>query len=858
VADPNDPSFAAGVAAAHARLIRKLRPSNRSSRLGACLLIASVLLPTGRASSATFGVAHPAQWPALRGGVLIRPAIEKFLDGLLRRMTLEQKIGQMVQADIGSITPNDLLHYPLGSVLAGGFAAPGNDIHSGPAAWRKMAAQYKAAALSAPHGAAPAIPLIFGIDAVHGDAKIRGATIFPHNIGLGAAHDPALLRRIGAATAQEVAATGIDWAFAPTVAVARDVRWGRSYESYSDDPKEVASYAAAMVQGLQGALGTRDYLAAGHVLASAKHFLGDGGTENGRDQGNDLAPEAVLRDVHGAGYMAAIRAGVASVMASYNSWQGVKMHADHSLLVGVLKQRWGFDGFVIGDWNAQEELPGCSKFSCPAMVNAGIDMVMAPDGWKQIYLSLLAQARDGEIPLARIDDAARRILRVKALAGLIGPLARPASLPSLDVVGSPAHRALARQAVRESLVLLKNARALLPLSPRQNVLVVGPAADSIGQQAGGWTVDWQGATNRNTDLPGATSILAGIRAAVTQGGGTVAFSPDGSFTAKPDVAIMVYGELPYAEFEGDRENLLLPNSAQTVATLQRLHDAGVKVVSVLLSGRPLWVNPELNRSDAFVAAWLPGSEGEGVADMLFAGAGLPRHDFTGRLSFPWPLTAMPVQYSTAGEVSGALFPRGYGLAAGQLSDGAPLPEDPHLPAQFSTTDSLFAAGHVIAPWSIYAADTVAQVRMTLPSLTTPAGTLTTRLGDGAVTADWSGAGEAVWSIGGRPADLSAPGQALRLTYRVTQALTARMQMGLLCGAHCGAWLNISPALSAAPASPPGGWRQLTVPLACFAAAGADPAHAETPLALRTAGRAGIEIRSAMLIRARRGTPCPHP
>ncbi len=335
-------------------------------------------------------------------------------------MTLEDKVGQMVQADIGSIQPDDLLHYKLGSILAGGFAAPGGDVHATPQAWLDMVRAYKKAAAQGGTLAHAAIPLLFGIDAVHGDAKIRGATIFPHNVGLGAAHDPDLLRRIGEATAQEVAATGMDWAFAPTLAVARDVRWGRSYESYSDDPDLVASYASALVTGLQGAVGTPQFLSDGHVVGSAKHFVGDGGTDSGRDQGENLSPETVLRDVHAAGYVTALQAGVATVMGSYNSWQGEKMHANRGLLTDVLKQRLGFAGYVVGDWNAQEEIPGCTKTSCPEAVKAGIDMIMAPDGWRQMYDNLLRQVRTGAIPQARIDDAVRRILRVKALYGLIG------------------------------------------------------------------------------------------------------------------------------------------------------------------------------------------------------------------------------------------------------------------------------------------------------------------------------------------------------------------------------------------------------------------------------------------------------
>lgn len=346
-------------------------------------------------------------------------------------MTLEEKVGQMIQADIASISPAELRTYKLGSILAGGGSAPGNNVRTTAQAWLDLTDDYYRASLAAGSATHPAIPILFGIDAVHGHAKIVGATIFPHNVGLGAAHEPQLVRRIGAATAEEVATTGIDWTFAPTVAMARDVRWGRSYESYSESPELVAEYAAAMVEGLQGKRGTAQFMSPGHTLSSVKHFLGDGGTVGGRDQGNTVGSEAELRAVHAAGYPAAINAGAMIVMASYNSWNGVKLHGDHYLLTDILKGRLGLDGFVVGDWNAHEQIPGCTKYRCAAA------------------------------PKQRSDA---------------GDFTR---------LGSAAHRTLAREAVRKSLVLLKNDRGTLPLNPRAKILVAGDAADSIGAQTGG-------------------------------------------------------------------------------------------------------------------------------------------------------------------------------------------------------------------------------------------------------------------------------------------------------------------------------------------------------------------------------------
>ncbi len=368
------------------------------------------------------------------------------------------------------------------------------------------------------------------------------------------------------------------------------------------------------------------------------------------------------------------------VMASYNSWNGIKLHGNHYLLTEILKGRLGFDGFVVGDWNAHEEIPGCTKYRCAAAILAGVDMLMAPDSWRRLYENTLAQARSGEIPAQRIDDAVRRILRVKTRAGLFQRAAPKRRRDAGDFarLGSAAHRALAREAVRKSLVLLKNDHGTLPLNPHAKILVAGDAADSIAAQAGGWTIDWQGDQNSNADFPGATSIFGGIRAAVAAAGGSAVLARDGRFTDRPDAAVVVFGEGPYAEFEGDRENLdFSRGDARGLELLRRLHAAAVPTVAVFLSGRPLWVNPEINAADAFVAAWLPGSEGGGVADLLFRSAAAPE-GFTGRLAFSWPQTAMPVTFDAAGKASGALFPRGWGLNYA-AADAARLAEEPRIP-----------------------------------------------------------------------------------------------------------------------------------------------------------------------------------
>ena len=622
---------------------------------------------------------HPQRWPKLHPALARDAQLESRVAQLLSRLTSAQKVGQLIQADIGSITPDDLRHYPLGSILNGGNSSPRDDKLAAPSEWLTLADRFYDAAMAAsPIG----LPLLWGTDAVHGHNNIPGATIFPHNIGLGAARDPELIRRIGEITALEVRVTGLDWAFSPTVAVARDARWGRTYESFAENPGLVREYAAAMVEGLQGVPGTPQFLDAAHVLATAKHFLGDGGTEGGRDEGDNTAPESELRDVDAAGYEGAISAGAQTVMTSYSSWQGVKMHGNQALLTSILKERMGFDGLLLGDWNGHAQLPGCTAVRCAAAIDAGIDVLMAPDAWRELHENTLAEVRSGEIPAARLDDAVRRVLRVKLRAHLESE-GRPSSRPYAgheELLGAPAHRAVARQAVRESLVLLKNRDHLLPLSPRAHVLVAGDAADSIARQSGGWTIDWQG-TEPNQDFPHAETVYAGIARCVQAAGGSATLSPGGEFTTRPDVAIVVFGEHPYAEFAGDVATLeYSPGDKHDLALLRRLRTEDIPVVAVFLSGRPLWVNAELNASDSFIAAWLPGSEGGGIADVLFRSAdGEVRYDFRGRLPFSWPRSPRPpAAERRRGEAP--LFPYGYGLSYGEDGNLPRLPEsDPAAP-----------------------------------------------------------------------------------------------------------------------------------------------------------------------------------
>ncbi|MBU2278180.1 MAG: glycoside hydrolase family 3 protein, partial [Gammaproteobacteria bacterium] len=605
-----------------------------------------------------------AIWPKLKlprqGNVEEEAKIAKLLVG----MTLEQKIAQMIQPEIRDITVDDMRKYGFGSYLNGGGSFPAGNKHATPADWIKLAEDMYQASIDASEDGST-IPTMWGTDAVHGHNNVIGATLFPHNIGLGAANNPDLIEQIAKATAREVMVTGIDWVFAPTVAVVRDDRWGRTYEGYSEDPTIVRNYAAAIVKGLQGAPDA-DFLGDERVISTVKHFLGDGGTERGIDQGDNIASEQQLFDIHAQGYIGGLQAGAQTVMASFNSWHGEKIHGNKYLLTDVLKTRMGFDGLVVGDWNGHGQVKGCSNDNCPAAANAGLDVYMVPTAaWKPLYENLIAQVKSGVIAQSRIDDAVTRILRVKVRAGLFekpSPAARPLS-GKTDIIGSAEHRAVAAAAVQQSLVLLKNQQGLLPLNPMQKVLVTGQGADNIGMQSGGWTITWQGTGNNNADFPGGSSIYAGIQSQVSAAGGQVQLSSDGSYQQKPDVAIVVFGEQPYAEGNGDIDNLEYQRGNKAdLALLKKLQADGIKVVSLFISGRPLWVNAELNASDAFVAIWLPGSEGHAIAPVLFTDKdGKVQQDFRGKLSFSWPNSPSQTTVNQGDDNYQPLFAYGYGL-----------------------------------------------------------------------------------------------------------------------------------------------------------------------------------------------------
>jgi beta-glucosidase len=574
---------------------------------------------------------------------------------LLATMTLEEKIGQMTQAEQNALeNVSDIEKYFLGSLLSGGSSDPkaGNSLQ----AWTDMYDGYQRHALQTRLG----IPILFGIDAVHGHSNVLDAVIFPHNIGLGCTRNPALVEKAARITAEEVRATGINWSFAPCIAVPRDVRWGRTYEGFGETPELAQTLGGAAIRGLQ----RNDLSDPLGVLACAKHFVGDGGTSMGTgqmnreqrhllDQGDTRITEAELRRIHLPGYINAVKAGVGSIMVSYSSWNGVKCSAGKRLLTEILKQELGFEGFLISDYNAIGQIDKDFKTSIETAINAGIDMAMEPLDYKR-FISLLRELVDeGRVPMARIDDAVTRILRVKFAMGLMDKNRSQLADRRLHrSFGSVEHRNVARECVKQSLVLLKNERNILPLSKRvARILVAGKNADDIGNQCGGWTIDWQGKSGNVTT--GGTTILSAIRQAVSPAT-HVTFSIDGNGGGGADVAIVIIGETPYAEGRGDKEDLSL--GTEDIDAISNLKKAGVPVVVVLLSGRPMIINDALARCDAFVAAWLPGTEGQGVTDVLFGD-----YKPTGKLSHSWPRSIAQIPINVGDAQYDPLFKYAFGL-----------------------------------------------------------------------------------------------------------------------------------------------------------------------------------------------------
>jgi beta-glucosidase len=797
---------------------------------------------------------HPEIWPSPKWPFDKDAALEEKIAALLKKMTVEEKVGQTVQGDIASITPADMKKYHLGSVLNGGGSAPGNDELAPPKKWLELADEFYAASIDTSDGGV-GIPMIWGTDAMHGHSNIVGSVLFPHNVGLGATRNPKLLGEIARVTAEQVRTTGFEWTFAPTVTVPQDDRWGRAYEGYSEDPGVVASFAGVFVKGLQGEPGSADFLNGHHVISSTKHFLADGGTENGRDQGDAKISETALRDIHNAGYVPAIEAGVQTIMISFSSWNGVKHTGNKGLITDVLKKRMNFDGFTVGDWNAHGQVEGCTNDNCPQALNAGLDMYMAPDSWRGLYENLVKQAKDGTIPMERLDDAVTRILRVKFRAGLFeaGPPSKRALAGDFKMLAAPEQRALARDAVRQSLVLLKNNGGLLPLAADKHVLVTGDGADNISKQSGGWTITWQGTGLTNANFPGGTSVWGGVKAATKSGGGSAELSTDGSYKKKPDYAIVVFGENPYAEFQGDLKVLTLPGSmTQHLDIMKKLQDEKIPVVAVLMSGRPLWQNRELNLANAYVAAWLPGSEGGGITDVLFRKKdGAVNYDFTGKLSYSWPRDAAGTPLNVGQEGYDPLFAFGFGLTYAAPAELAPLSEDPGIPAELMSAGSFFDKGQPVQPWSLRVTNGADSTRIT----TVPAESSGGRVKVTAVDDQVQEGGRRFVLSGGKAAiqitsegsvDLSreANGDVMLLVrMRRDSDIPKDLKIGMACGAGCGGTLPVAAELESLAA---GKWHTVGVPLKCFAKAGVDVSKVNEALIIESESKLDLSFSQVKL------------
>ena len=777
-------------------------------------------------------------WPHIKSAIAKDPALEARIAKIVAGMSLQQKIGQMTQAEIKFATPADVKKYYLGSVLNGGRSWPQGNKHATAADWVALADQYYEASVAT--DMPTQVPVIWGIDAIHGNSNVYGATLFPHNIGLGAAHNTKLIGKMAVEVGKAVRATGISWVFAPTLAVGRDARWGRAYESFSEDGALVKEYGAAYVTGLQGS-----FKHDGNVVATAKHFIGDGGTDQGRDRGVNKVTLAQMINQHAQGYYGAFAAGAQTVMASYNSWHDVdanvnygKMHGSKALLTDALKTKMGFDGFVVSDWDANAEVPGCSNDSCAQAINAGIDMVMVPDNWKSFIANTIEQVQNGQIPMARIDDAVTRILRVKLRAGLFG------KKPSENIFAGKQEalqaRDLARQAVRESLVLLKNNNAVLPLARGKKILVVGKSADSMSNQSGGWSLTWQGSENKNSDYATGDTLLAGIVEAAGAANVTYNATAAGVDLAQFDTVIAVIGETPYAEGFGDiaASNTLRHSSRhpEDLAVLQAVSGKGKPVVTVMVAGRALYVNDLLNLSDSFVAAWLPGSEGKGLADVLFKNAnGKINRPFSGTLSFSWPklpCLSGPL-VSTANE---RLFGLGYGLKYGVKSMMTKLDVDSAINA-CSTANSLAIftqSDRTSYPLVV----TIGTRKVTLGADTmkgNDAVKVETLLYDNqkeAKRVSWNGLGriEAQAAFGAAiPANVLIDG-ALQFDTLVTVTPKAKVSMAMECGDNCTGSVDMTAAFNRIA---DGTRRTVKIPLACFAAKGVDLNKVKTPFSVST-------------------------
>ncbi|WP_019614875.1 glycoside hydrolase family 3 protein [Psychromonas ossibalaenae] len=843
-----------------------------------------------------------ADWPVINSVITEDADIESKVQSILAQMTLEEKVGQMVQPDLREVTPQEAKQYKLGSLLNGGGGWPNEDKYATAEDWAKESDKYWLALKEAFADRGFDIPFIWATDAVHGHNNVFKATVFPHNIGLGAADNPDLIEQIGKATASEIVATGLDWTFAPTVASPRDYRWGRVYEGYSEDPEIIHEYAGRMVTGLQG--GINGIKTENHVISNVKHWVGDGGTLDGVDRGETHYTEEYLRNIHATGYFSGLDAGAQVVMTSFNSWHdeanydqngtgdyNYKIHGSKYLLNDVLKEKMGFDGIIVTDWNGHTEINGCTGGDCPEAVNAGNDvfMVTARADWQAFYHNVIAQVNEGIIPMERIDDAVTRILRVKMRANLWEkpqPTLR-ANAGDVDLLGAPEHRAIAREAVSQSLVLLKNDNNILPLQKGQKYLVTGSAANDIQKQTGGWTLTWQGTENEiEKDFPGAQTLIMALQEEL----GEENVITDINQATADTIAIVVMGEDPYAEMMGDIKATqtleyasIKSHYGEDLDTINTLKEGGLKVVSVFYSGRPLYVNEEINQSDAFVAAWLPGTEAGGITDVLFNKNG---RDFTGRLSYSWPKLKCSTSINrhapniedyqtpqTEQDIAGEhqpLFPYGYGLSYGENSaegaSEADLNNLPLDPRDYGCGQDEPSTGVATDPLEVFGAQGNGQFTGRLAGDTT--GWAPVEISNGSETSidtlitnpinyehqqdalNVNFVGERASQIYFQTNDQKGTDQmpylnaesTLQFDIDMKTQAPEELKLAMHCGWPCLGEVDIANVLPEPLEDPSAAnWRTIKIPLACFAQEGMEFSMLDTALLLHSDSTSAIEF-----------------
>jgi beta-glucosidase len=792
---------------------------------------------------------------------------EDEIEDYLSLMTLEEKVGQLFMVEIGHISPQEVKKYKVGAILNGGGSFPRGKANHSPQDWISLADEYYLSS-SSNIGNRYSFPVIWGTDAVHGHNNLKGATIFPHNIGLGATRNAELVKKIGVITAKEVSATGLDLTFAPAVSVPRDDRWGRTYEGFSENPELVALLGKSLVLGLQGRPGG-NFLTTDKVLATAKHFIGDGGTLNGVDKGNTVLLESDLKRIHLQGYLSTIEAGVQVVMASFNSWNGLKLHGNKYLLTNLLKEELNFDGIVLGDWNGHQEVSGCSAENCPQAINSGLDMFMVTDSWKSLLQNTIKQVKEGVISEERLNDAVTRVLRVKLRFNILEKGKPSSRVTNKDIrsIGSKDHRKIARLAVQQSIVLLKNNNNTLPLSPSKNILVIGSAAKTISRSTGGWSFTWQGSNTENSDFPGATSIYEGIAQTVLAHKGVIEFSAKGNFKNKPDVAILVIGENPYAEYQGSVNDLFFEEvDFNYIETASQLKKEGIPIVTIFLSGRPMWVNRELNRSDAFVAAWLPGSEGAGVADVLFSNSSRKDQiDFRGKLSFSWPQEANQTSLNFDDKEYLPLFPYGYGLDY-QDSIQVGLFSEEINNITGSKLGKVLLEGWPRTGTEVIIISESGQSTFNAKRIQTPQKEVTLEIFDNILQEDsqriyFKPGYESQWTLQSLiPLNWVKEEQASGiLTFQIRILETDQMESLFFfssCGATCGVSLSLGNFLNKIPLNK---WATVGIPLNCLKKEGLDLTKLSIPVGLNTKGNWSIEIGKVYLEGGMGGKsiyPCP--